>query len=116
MWNGLPVCCGQADRATRRLYKMIPGLREANGTVSFAVRLVPRASRNEIVGVEGDALKIRLHAPPVEGKANEALVRFLAERLDVPRANVEIVTGHAARRKVIRVRGVTAGQIEKMML
>ncbi len=95
---------------------MIPGLRESNGAVSFTVRLTPRASRSEIVGIEGDAVKIRLSAPPVEGKANEALVKFLADQLDVPRANVEIVTGHAARRKVVRIRGVTAGQIEKMLL
>ncbi len=94
---------------------MIPGLKETKGAVSFAVRLVPRASRSEIVGIEGDALKIRLSAPPVEGKANEALVKFLAERLDVPRANVEIVIGHAARRKVVRIRGVTAAQIERML-
>ncbi len=94
---------------------MIPGLKETGGAVSFSVRLIPRANRTEIVGVEGDAIKIRLSAPPVEGKANEALVRFLADTLDVPRGNVEIVTGHAARRKVIRIRGVTAGQIEKMI-
>jgi uncharacterized protein (TIGR00251 family) len=74
--------------------------------VSFAVKVVPRAKKNEIVGVEGDALKVRLTAPPVEGKANAVLVEFLAEVLGVRRANVEIVAGETARRKIVRVRGV----------
>ncbi|MBM4467450.1 MAG: YggU family protein [Chloroflexi bacterium] len=66
---------------------------EVEGGVTFAVRVVPRASRNEIVGVQGDALKVRLTAPPVEGKANEALVAFLAQRLGVRKSQVEIVAG-----------------------
>ncbi len=94
---------------------MTAWLKETNGAVSMTVRLVPRASRSEIVGSEGDMVKIRLSAPPVDGKANEALVKFLAEKLNVPRANVEIVTGQTSRRKVVRIRGVTAGQIEKMI-
>ncbi len=81
---------------------------------TFAVKVVPRASKNQIVGMEGDAIKIRLNAPPVEGKANEALVKFLAETLEVSRAQIEIVRGHASRRKVVRVRGVTAEQIEEL--
>lgn len=80
--------------------------------VTFAVKVVPRASKNQIVGMEGDAIKIRLNAPPVEGKANEALVKFLAETLGVSRAQIEIVRGHASRRKLVRVRGMTAEQIE----
>ncbi len=89
---------------------------ESNGAVTFSVKVVPRASKNQIAGMEGDAVKIRLTAPPVEGKANAALVRFLAETLGVSRAQIEIVTGHASRHKVVRVRGVTAKQIESMLL
>ncbi len=89
---------------------------ESNGAVTFAVKVVPRASKNQIAGMEGDAVKVRLTAPPVEGKANAALVRFLAETLGVSRAQIEIVTGHASRHKVVRVRGVTAKQIESMLL
>lgn len=85
-----------------------------SGAVTFAVKVVPRASRNEIVGVEGDALKIRLHAPPVEGQANEALIVFLAETLGVRRAQIEIVTGHLARRKVVRVHGAAANVIARL--
>lgn len=82
---------------------------------TFAVKVVPRASRNQIVGREGDAIKIRLNAPPVEGKANEALAKFLAETLGVRRAQIEIVSGHASRHKIVRVRGVTANQVEEMI-
>lgn len=74
---------------------------------------MPRASKNQIAGMEGNEVKIRLNAPPVEGKANEALVRFLAEALGVSRAQIEIVAGHSSRHKVVRVRGVTAKQIEQ---
>jgi len=62
--------------------------------------------------MEGDALKIRLNAPPVEGRANEALIVFLAEKLGLPRANIEIIVGETARRKIVRVRGVNAQHVE----
>ncbi len=85
---------------------------ESDGAATFSVKVIPRASKHQIVGMEGDAIKIRLNAPPVEGKANEALVKFLAETLGVSRAQIEIVAGLTLRRKVVRVRGVTAKQIE----
>ena len=88
---------------------------ESNGAVTFSVKVVPRASKNQIAGMEGDAVRIRLTAPPVEGKANDALVKFLAETLRVSRAQIEILTGHASRHKVVRVRGVTAKQFESML-
>ena len=82
-------------------------LRETADGVSFSVRVQPRASRTAISGVMGDALKVAVAAPPVEGKANEALIRFFAELFEVPRSAVEIVSGEAARNKVVRVVGVT---------
>ncbi len=88
---------------------------ETNGAVTFAVKVVPRASRNEIVGVEGDVIKVRLNAPPVEGKANVALVRLLAELLGVSAAQIEIVRGETARRKLVRVRGATAEYVKRTM-
>ncbi len=91
-------------------------LREANGHVTFKVRVTPRASKNQIVGVEGDAVKVRLAAPPVEGKANEALVKFLASLLDVPRSSLEIIAGQSSRNKVIRIRGVGVKQVERAIL
>lgn len=85
---------------------MIP-LRETAAGVSFAVRVQPRAGRTAIVGVMGDAVKVAVAAPPVEGKANEALVRFFAELLGVGRAAVEILSGESGRNKVVRVSGVS---------
>lgn len=76
--------------------------------IRIAVRLVPRASRNSVEGVLGDCLKIRLQAPPVDGKANEALVRFLAEILDVSRGSVRITAGLTGRTKQVEVTGIAA--------
>jgi uncharacterized protein len=76
----------------------------AAGTgVRLQVRVQPRASTNEVVGPHGDQIRLRLTAPPVEGAANDALVRFLAERLGVARASVRIVAGHSSRSKVVEV-------------
>ena len=86
--------------------------KEANGAVTFAVKVVPRANKNQIVGAEGDVIKIRLNAPPVDGKANDALIEFLADALKVGRAQVEIITGQTSRHKIVRVRGATAKKIE----
>jgi hypothetical protein len=91
-------------------------LNESNGAVTFSVKVVPRASKNQIAGVAGDAIKVRLNAPPVEGKANDTLIAFLADALDVRRAQVEIVTGHTSRRKVVRVRGVSVQKVERKLM
>lgn len=89
--------------------------KESNGTVTFAVKVVPRASKNQVTGIEGDAIKIRLSAPPVEGKANDALIEFLADILGVRRAHIEIVVGRTSRHKVVRVRGVSAQEFERKL-
>lgn len=73
--------------------------------LTLHILVQPRASRSEIVGPHGDALKVRLAAPPVDGAANEELVRLLAKEYGVPRSAVEIVSGLSARRKTVRVRG-----------
>jgi uncharacterized protein (TIGR00251 family) len=82
----------------------------------FAVHVQPRARRTEVAGEHGAAVKIRLAAPPVDGAANEALRRFVAERLCVPRAAVRVVAGLASRDKVIEVDGVTAGDARRTLL
>jgi uncharacterized protein (TIGR00251 family) len=81
----------------------------------FRVRVVPRSRRDEVVGLHGDALKIRLMAPPVEGKANQALQEFLAGRLGVSWSAVEILSGHASRQKRVRVAGVSAAAIRALL-
>ena len=75
-------------------------------TVVLSVYVVPRAARNEIVGVEEETLRIRVKAPPVKGKANDALIRLLAKTLGIGKNQIEVVSGHKARRKMIKVQGV----------
>ena len=87
---------------------------EKDGAVSFAVRVQPRASRDEIVGVWQEGLKIRLTAPPVDDRANEALRRFLATSLNVPLSAVRIASGEHSRTKRVEVRGVTAAAVRAL--
>jgi uncharacterized protein (TIGR00251 family) len=74
---------------------------------TFAVRVVPRSAREGVAGYEEGVLRIRLNAPPVEGKANEALVRFLAKALGVSRGCVTLVAGEKGRNKIVRIEGLT---------
>lgn len=83
-------------------------------TVRFRVRVQPRASANEIAGVHDGALRIRLHAPPVDGAANDALVAFLAEVLNVARRDVRIVAGASSRMKTVEVAGVAPSDVERL--
>jgi uncharacterized protein (TIGR00251 family) len=73
------------------------------GGIRIFVQITPNAKKSEVIGVLDDALKIRLQAQPIEGKANEALVRFLADLLDVPKSAVTITHGHTGRRKTIAI-------------
>ena len=91
---------------------MIP-IRETSVGATFAIRVQPRAMKNAITGELGDALKLSLTAPPVDGRANEACIEFLADLLDVPRSSVTIASGDTSRNKVIRVAGVTADEIRR---
>ncbi|GIZ50983.1 DUF167 domain-containing protein [Noviherbaspirillum aridicola] len=75
----------------------------ADGGLRIAVQLAPNARQNEICGVHDDALRIRLQAQPIEGRANEALLRFLADRLSVPKSAVTLLHGQTSKRKVVRV-------------
>ena len=90
-------------------------VREGNGAVRFAVHVQPRASRSEIVGMHGDAMKVRLAAPPVDGAANEALVELIAESLGVARRAVRIASGASSRAKTVEVEGVSAAAILRLV-
>jgi uncharacterized protein (TIGR00251 family) len=87
----------------------------AAGTVIFAVRVQPRSSKDEIAGDAAGALKIRLQAPALEGRANEALIEFLAELLKTPKGAVRILSGERSRIKRLEIRGVTKPQIERLL-
>lgn len=92
---------------------------ESRDGARFLVRVVPRASRTAVAGVVGEgetaALKIALQAPPVEGRANAALVEFLSELLGVRRADIAIAGGEHARTKTILIRGRNAAEIESVL-
>ena len=77
----------------------------------LAVRVIPRARRTEIAGRRGDALLVRLAAPPVDGAANEALLAFLSDRLGVPRRRIALVRGAASRDKLVEVAGLSAADV-----
>jgi hypothetical protein len=85
----------------------------ANGA-TFRVKVQPGASKNGIVGVQEDALKIRINAPPVQGKANKALIDFLARKLGVKNRQAKIISGHTTRLKRIKVIGEGAKTEEKI--
>jgi uncharacterized protein (TIGR00251 family) len=88
----------------------------AAGTVIFAVRVHARASKDEIAGEMAGALKVRLQAPAVEGRANEALIEFLAELLKTSKGAVRILSGERSRMKRLEIRGVTKQQIERLVM
>lgn len=86
------------------------------GGVRLAIYVQPRASRTECAGLHDDAIRIRLAAPPVDGEANDALVRFLADRLGVTRGAVRIVSGQAGRRKIVQVEGISTARAGAALL
>jgi uncharacterized protein (TIGR00251 family) len=92
---------------------MIPDILEnpGAGTICFQVRVQPRASKNEIAGVIGGALKVRLQAPAVENRANEALCEYLADLLKTPKSAVRILSGDRSRTKRLEIRGITKQQL-----
>jgi uncharacterized protein (TIGR00251 family) len=90
-------------------------IQETRNGVIFRVIVQPRGSKNEITGLQGDALKIRLTAPPVEGAANKMCIDFLARSLKVQKSDVEIVRGQASRAKKILVRSATRKEIESLL-
>ena len=94
---------------------MIP-LHDLGSGVSFAVKVRPRAKKNAITGKLGDALKVSLTAPPVEGRANEGCIEFFAKLLKVPRASVSIASGETTRSKVVRVVGMPAEELRRRQL
>jgi len=88
--------------------------RKNGDAVRLTVRLQPRASRNELAGLHGSALRVRVTAPPVDGLANEALIDFLSQALKIPRRNVCIVSGFTSRTKVVEISEVNLETIQRL--
>lgn len=87
-------------------------LRQGKQAVLVRVHVAPRASRDEVLGTQGGELRVRLHAPPVEGAANAALMALLAHVLDVRQNQVQIVAGWSSRRKLVAVQGLDMGEVQ----
>ena len=91
-------------------------IRSINGGCILSVRVHPGAKHNAITGTHDGALKISLTTPPNDGRANQALIAFLAERLNIPRTSIELLTGHTSRSKTLRLTGITAAEAEACLL
>ena len=103
-----------ADRSKTRKPREFK-ITNAERGAAFPVRVILRASRNEIEGVTGNALKVRVTAPPVEGAANEALIELLAERLKIRKSQIEIVAGQTSQHKMISIVGLQPSEVEERL-
>ncbi len=90
-------------------------INDVDNGVQFNIRVQPRASKNEIVGMYGDALKVRLTSPPVDGAANGACIAFFSKYFKVTKGQVEIVAGHKSRDKVIKIIGFSQEQVKNCL-
>lgn len=93
----------------------MPWLRRSPAGVTVDLYVQPRASKNEIVGVQGEELKVRLTSPPVEGEANKLCVEFIAKRLGVPKSAVELAAGDRSRHKRLLISGATEEEVRRAL-
>jgi uncharacterized protein (TIGR00251 family) len=93
---------------------MVP-VKEIAGGATFAVKVHPRARKNAVTGMVGDALKLALTAPPVDGKANQAVIEFFADLFAIPRSSVTIASGETSRNKIVRVSGLSRTAVEQRL-
>ena len=94
---------------------MVP-VRETSQGVTFTVKVHPRARKNALTGVVGDTLKLALTAPPVEGRANQAVIEFFADFFEIPRSSVTIASGASNRNKVVRITGLGKAVVEQRLM
>lgn len=90
-------------------------LRESRDDCTLTLKVIPRSSRDQIVGEEQGALKIKVQAPPVEGAANDAVVDLLAEWVQRPKKSLSVISGHQSRHKVVRILGIKASEVLKRL-
>lgn len=90
-------------------------IKEKNGFVYLQIHIQPRASKNEVVGIYNGALKIRVTSPPVEGAANDLLMRFISKWLELPKSGVEIVSGDKSRHKILKIQGASMAEVSKLI-
>ncbi|MBL8367015.1 MAG: YggU family protein [Candidatus Accumulibacter sp.] len=94
---------------------MADWLHENGAVLTLSVHVQPAAKRSEIVGLHGDALKVRLAAPAIDGRANAALIEFFAQRLGLAKSLIELKSGHQSRRKRLTLSGVSASSLRRLL-
>lgn len=87
----------------------------SDGSLTFAVRVVPRASKSEIIGEHGEALKVRIASPPVDGAANEELIRLFAKKFAVSKSDIEILTGQSSKNKRIKINNLSQSKFDEVI-
>jgi uncharacterized protein (TIGR00251 family) len=90
-------------------------IKNSSDGIIFTLRVVPRSSRCEITGIQNDALKLKITAPPVEGKANEECIRFLSDKLGIKKNRITIKAGHKSKNKIIAISGITKEDLESII-
>jgi uncharacterized protein (TIGR00251 family) len=90
-------------------------IKNSSDGITFTLRVVPRSSRCEITGIQNEALKLKITAPPVEGKANEECIRFLSDKLGIKRNRITIKAGHKSKNKTIAISGITKEDLESII-
>ncbi|MBT8490304.1 MAG: YggU family protein [Deltaproteobacteria bacterium] len=90
-------------------------IKNSSDGIIFTLRVVPRSSRCEITGIQNDALKLKITAPPVEGKANEECIRFLSDKLGIKKNRITIKAGHKSKNKIIVISGITKEDLESII-
>jgi uncharacterized protein (TIGR00251 family) len=88
---------------------------DANNSISFEVRVVPRSSKSEIIGEHDGALKIKIASAPVDNAANEELIKLLSKTFGVSKMEIEIVSGQSSKRKMVRIKGADANKIAAVL-
>ena len=94
---------------------MAINIQENSGSVTLEVRVIPRSSKSEIVGEYNGAMKVKLSAPPVDGAANEELIRVLSKEFEISRSAIEIVSGHTSKSKRVRIADVNPDRIADVL-
>lgn len=94
---------------------MLPCLKQHNEGAQLAILVQPRASKNQLVGLQGEELKVRLTSPPVEGAANKLCIQFFAKTFKIPKSSVRLLSGESSRHKRILLVAVSLAEVEKVL-
>lgn len=116
-WKHRATLAGEQNRAEKTVATRRPWFLDTGVALSctLAIKAIPNAPRSEVTGWLGDALKVKVHAPPVEGRANDALCEFLAESLGLARRAVTVVRGDTSRQKVVRIDGLALDEVKRRL-